>query len=133
MTDRGHQKIVITGATGLIGAAIARRLVERGDRVIAFSRNPEQAKRELPASVEHVAWSATSETPDWRASIDGADVVINLAGAPIAKRWSASHKQQIYDSRITGTRRIVEAMAQAGQRPRVLVNASAVGYYGIWR
>jgi uncharacterized protein (TIGR01777 family) len=70
------------------------------------------------------------ESGDWQQKVSGCDAVINLAGEPIAERWTPQHKQAIMESRQLGTRKIVEAIAMASQKPQVLVSASAIGYYG---
>ena len=101
-------KVVIAGSSGLIGRALSRALLARGDEVTALPR--------FGAS----PWS-----------VGGADAVVNLAGASVGgKRWSPSYKREILDSRVDTTRALVEAIGAAARRPRVLVNASAVGYYG---
>lgn len=130
MEARTNKRIVVTGATGLIGRELIQRMAERGDYVIAFVRNPEDDRTKSPAAAEYVEWSADMREGVWREKIDGADVVVNLAGAPIAQRWTDDVKRAIYDSRILGTRHIVEAIAAAKVRPGVLVNGSAVGFYG---
>ncbi len=123
-------RVVITGATGLIGPQLAAMLVDRGDHVIALVRNPERAAAVLPHGVELHRWSSSMAGGSWAAAIDGADAVVNLAGATVAERWTAQHRANIRTTRIDATRNIVAAIAAAAQPPRVLVNASAVGYYG---
>ncbi len=120
-------KIAITGATGFIGRELVRQL-ERENGIVVFSRNVEKAKSLFPKA-EVVAYNP-KEGGDWQTKIDGCDGIINLAGAPISQRWTASYKREILESRQIGTRRIVEAIAKASNKPRVLINASAVGYYG---
>jgi uncharacterized protein (TIGR01777 family) len=99
---------VVAGASGLIGSALSRALRDRGDEVVALPR------------LGRAPWS-----------VEGADAVVNLAGASVAgKRWSPEYKQEILQSRVLSTRALVEAIRAAQRKPRVLVNASAVGYYG---
>jgi uncharacterized protein (TIGR01777 family) len=99
---------VVAGASGLIGSALMKALRARGDEAAALPRYG---------------------TAPW--SVEGADAVVNLAGASVAgKRWSPAYKKEILDSRVLTTRALVEAIAKAQRKPRVLVNASAVGYYG---
>jgi len=129
-----HKRIVLTGATGLIGTKLFSALRERGYELVIFSRNPVKARATLPGAAEYVAWSPTESGP-WATAIDGVHAVIHLAGAPIAQgllgvRWTPEYKQEILNSRVIGTRGIVNAIAAAEQRPAVLVNASAIGYYG---
>ena len=128
MADR--KRVVVTGATGLIGKALCKRLQAEEYDVVVFAREPERARSAVPGAVEYVSWTAADSGP-WAAHIDGAWCVVNLAGTPVAgKRWTARRKQEIRDSRVVGTRGIVAAIAAATHKPRVLVNASAIGYYG---
>ena len=110
-------RIGITGASGLIGSRLAALARERGHEVIAFSRNPHApgGRKFLPG-----------QTPD----VSGCDAIVNLAAEPVAGIWTQAKKRAIRDSRILGTRSIIEAINHAAHPPRVLVNASAVGYYG---
>ncbi len=118
-------KVVVAGANGLIGKELVRALVERGDEVTALVRR----KQEL-AGAKAVLWDGRGDGP-WTAAIEGADAVVNLAGANVADhRWSDEFKREILESRTHSTRAIVEAIRAAKGKPRVLVNASAVGYYG---
>ena len=110
--------VTITGATGLIGRRLVRALEERGDDVTAISRDPARARAAL--GVDATGWN------DPRIG----DAVINLAGENIAQRWSGDAKRRIRESRVEGTRRLVEAIRRAEPRPKVLVSSSAVGYYG---
>jgi uncharacterized protein len=130
MAGQQGRRIIITGITGLIGSHIARQLARRGDHVIAFARDIERSRRAVPEAAEHIQWSTSMASGPWTEAIDGAYGVINLAGVPIAQRWNAERKQAMYDSRINGTRHLVDAMRAARQAPQVLINASAVGYYG---
>jgi uncharacterized protein (TIGR01777 family) len=124
------KRIVVTGATGLIGKAVCKRLVARGDQVVVFSRDPQKARAATPGAAEYVAWTPAEQGP-WATAVDGADAVIHLAGASIAgKRWDEAYKREIRDSRVLGTRGIVNTLRQAKVKPKVLVSGSAVGYYG---
>lgn len=119
-------KIVVTGATGFIGKALIRKLRERGDHVTALVRNAQHAKS---LEVELVESDLQSSEP-LAAAITGADVIIHLAGAPVAgKRWDSRVKQEIRDSRVETTRTLVEAIGKLDQKPRALVVASGVDYY----
>lgn len=118
-------KTLLTGATGLIGRALVGRL----EKAVVLSRAPEQARRKLPV-VEAHAWAPESGPPP-ASAFQGVEVVINLAGEPVAEgRWTHERKRQIRDSRVLGTRNLVAGLAGLTSRPRVLVSASAVGYYG---
>lgn len=125
-----HRRIVVTGANGMIGRRLVKRLLESGDEVHAFVRDLEKSRASVPADAKLVHWSHDSTSNEWRSSIDGAHAIVNLAGASIGERWTTEHKRRIRDSRILGTRHIVDAIAEASNPPAVLVNASAVGYYG---
>ena len=120
-------RVTVTGATGLIGTRVVAALQERGDEVTVLSRRPEHAHRLL--GVDAVGWNPPAE-PAPAEGLAGRDGVIHLAGEPIAQRWTPASKQRIRSSRELGTARLVEGLAQAEPRPRVLVSASAVGYYG---
>lgn len=120
-------RITVTGATGLIGRRLVAALRERDDEVTVLSRRPEDARRVL--GVEAFAWSPERE-PAPAAALAGRDGVLHLAGEPIAQRWTHESKERIRASREQGTARLVEGLDQSEPRPRVLVSASAVGYYG---
>jgi uncharacterized protein (TIGR01777 family) len=115
-------KIAISGSSGLIGSALRTSLAADGHTLLRLVSGPDGA----PGSVRL----------DQRSQLDphvfdGVDAVVNLAGAPVAgKRWTSAYKQSIYDSRVQTTRNIVRALQSAEPRPRVLVSASAIGYYG---
>lgn len=132
MSDQ--KRVIVTGATGLIGKQLFAALKQRGYAVVVFSRNPEHARATLPGAAEYVAWSAAEDGP-WVAAVDGAEAVIHLGGAPISagligKRWTREHKADILNSREIGTRGISNAICAASRRPRVLLSASGIGYYG---
>ncbi len=122
-------KVAITGATGFVGRRLVERLQEQGHQPLILTRNPAAAQRAFP-TLEIIAYTPT-ESGSWQQAIAGCDAVVNLAGEPIAEsRWTPKHKQEILNSRQLGTQKIVEAIAQANPKPAVLVNASAIGYYG---
>lgn len=123
-------RVFLSGGTGTIGRALAAALVERGDEVVVLSRNP--AKARLPKSVEVVSGDPCY-AGEWQGSIAGCDAVINLAGEPLdGQRWNAQFRQRIHDSRTDSTRFIAEAIGALSEqeRPRVLINASGIDYYG---
>jgi uncharacterized protein (TIGR01777 family) len=119
-------KALVTGATGFIG----RKLLERLDRPVVLSREPDRAMRELDRF--HVAaarWDPMLGPPPAQV-FDGVDVIFHLAGEPIAAgRWTKARKHRICDSRVVGTKHLVDGLAKLSKRPSVLVSASAVGYY----
>ncbi|MFQ3626942.1 MAG: TIGR01777 family oxidoreductase [Cyanobacteriota bacterium] len=127
-------KIAVTGATGFVGTRLVERLVEEGHSVIALTRRKSHGDRVFPQSafpaVDVVEYTPL-ESGEWQRALSGCDGVVNLAGAGIAdERWTPERKQAILDSRKVGTEKIVEAIAQADPKPSVLVNSSAIGYYG---
>jgi uncharacterized protein len=118
-------RVAVVGATGLVGRRLCATLIARGDEVRAVSRGGEAGIM----GAADVRWDPADGPPP-AAALDGADAVVNLAGAPIAgRRWTAARKRLIRESRITTTRLLAGALG-ADDRPRTLVNASAVGYYG---
>jgi uncharacterized protein (TIGR01777 family) len=121
-------KVTITGATGLIGSRLVRALRERGDGVTVLSRDPDRARATL-GDVEAHAWRALDE-PAPAAALSGRDAVVHLAGETVAQRWSAKGRRAIHDSREVGTRHLVAGLRAAEPRPRALVSASGVNYYG---
>jgi len=127
-------KVAITGATGFVGSRLVERLQVEGHQVLVLTRNPAIAQKLFPQSsfpnLEITAYTPT-ESGSWQEAIAGCDGVVNLAGEPIAEeRWTPERKQEILKSRQLGTQKIVEAIAKANPKPSVLVNASAIGYYG---
>ncbi len=118
-------RALVTGATGFIG----RPLLSKLDAAAVLTRDPERARRSLPGADAHAWAPEVGPPPD--AAFRGVDVVFNLAGEPVAEgRWTAERKRRIRDSRVLGTRNLVAGLAAQASRPRVLVSASAVGYYG---
>jgi uncharacterized protein (TIGR01777 family) len=121
-------RVAITGATGLIGTRIVRALQLRGDEVTVLSRDPLRA-REVLGDVDAHAWTPV-DGPAPAAALSGRDGVIHLAGEPVAQRWSDAARRRIHDTRELGTRNLVEGLRAADPRPRALVSASGVDYYG---
>jgi hypothetical protein len=120
-------RALVTGATGFIG----RRLLERLENPVVLSREPERAMKALAKfRVAAVCWDPMRGPPTADV-FTGIDAVFHLAGEPIASgRWTKARKQRICDSRVIGTKHLVDVLAKLDRRPRVLVSASAVGYYG---
>jgi uncharacterized protein len=121
-------KVAVVGGTGFIGTRLIERLQAEGHQVVLLVRNRSKAQSQFPKA-EVVEYSPKQSGP-WQQSISGCDGVINLAGEPLATRWNDSIKKEVLESRTLGTQKIVEAIAQANPKPSVLINASAVGYYG---
>src|SRR3954452_3399001 len=115
-------RVTVTGATGVIGRRLVAALVARGDDVTVLSRDPARAREAL--GVEAVTWD------DAVSGLSGRDGAVHLAGENIAQRWTDAAKDRILSSRVDGTRRLVAALGDASPRPRVLVSASGVDYYG---
>jgi uncharacterized protein len=127
-------KVAIAGATGFVGSRLVKRLHKEGNRVLVLTRNITFAQKVFPSEafphVEIVGYTPTT-SGSWQDAIAGCDGVVNLAGEPIAEeRWTSERKREILNSRQLGTEKIVEAIAKANPKSRVLVNASAIGYYG---
>jgi uncharacterized protein (TIGR01777 family) len=120
--------VTVTGATGLIGGAIVRALQARGDAVTVLSRDPERARAAL-GDVDAHAWSPL-DGPAPAAALSGRDAVVHLAGESVAQRWNDESRRAIHDSRESGTRNLVAGLQLAEPRPRALVSASGMNYYG---
>lgn len=120
---RGPLLIVVTGATGLIGSALVRRLRGEGHTVRRLLHSPRGRE------AGDVVWDA-AHAPLPAGALAGADAVIHLAGAPVAERWTSSRKQAIRDSRVRSTEALVAAMRDMPTPPGVFLSGSAVGYYG---
>jgi uncharacterized protein len=118
--------VTITGASGFLGQRVLEKLLETGNTVHVLGR---RWSAKWPASVEFSEWNSSESEPP-AASLTSADAVIHLAGEPVAQRWSEAAMKRIYDSRVEGTRHLVNALSAQSSRPAVLVCASAVGYYG---
>ncbi|GIK67088.1 MAG: epimerase [Chloroflexota bacterium] len=121
-------RVIITGGTGLIGSALAKSLLADGHEVIVLSRNPGSAKIEPGVRIEN--WTARSGD-GWSSLITSDTAIINLAGAGIGdKRWSEDRKKLILESRVNAGAAVVDAIEKASEKPRVVIQSSAVGYYG---
>jgi uncharacterized protein (TIGR01777 family) len=121
-------KVLVTGASGLIGSALCDALLDRGDEVVALTRNPAKARAANPAVVWH-SWEPTLERPSADA-FEEVDGVVHLLGEKIDQRWSEDAKKRIMESRRTGTHNLAGAISGLQRRPAVLISQSAVGYYG---
>jgi uncharacterized protein (TIGR01777 family) len=121
-------KILVTGASGFIGSALCDSLLVRGDSVVGLTRDPERARGSNRSVVWH-PWEPTLERPPAEA-FEGVDGVVNLVGEKINQRWTEEAKKRILESRRTGTRNLIGTIAGLREKPRVLVNQSAIGFYG---
>jgi len=115
-------RIVVAGGRGFLGAALVSRLRKDGHTLTVLSRRPR--------STQDVQWDPFGSSQSWIHVLEGADAVVNLAGAPIAKRWTAKYKREMWNSRVLSTRTLVAAMKSVRRMPATLLNASAVGIYG---
>lgn len=121
--------IIITGGTGLIGKALATDLAQTGQEVFILTRFPQKSYK-LPANVHFEKWDART-ADGWGYLADNATAIVNLAGEGVADgRWSAARKQRIKESRLNAARAVIEAIEAAQTKPKVLIQSSAVGYYG---
>ncbi len=122
-------RVIIAGGSGLIGRALTQHLCAQGYAVVVLSRQPHTVTG-LPEGADAAGWDGSS-SEGWEHLVDGAHAVVNLAGEGIAsRRWTYAQKRRLRDSRIRSTHGIVAAIRAAPQKPAVLLQASAVGYYG---
>ncbi len=118
--------IVLTGGSGFIGTQLSRKLLALGDTVIVVDRSAPTFTHER---LFYIASDITTQQLPFNV-LEHTDAIINLVGASISKKWTPSYKKLIRDSRIISTKHVVESMYAATSRPAILINASAVGYYG---
>jgi uncharacterized protein len=116
-----HSRVLVSGASGLIGTALIPSLETRGYEVVRLVRGPANGNG-------RIVWDPSRPIPP--ESVSGFDVIVHLAGESIAGRWNEVKKQKIRDSRVTGTRNLAQALAQAKNKPQIFVCSSAIGYYG---
>ncbi len=123
MVDTVLSKIVVAGGSGLVGLPLVKTLAAQGTQVLVVSRQPSQVS--LPAGATACGYE------DLPKVLEGADAVINLAGASIAgKRWNKAYKRELVESRVGLTTQLVAAMGKCSRKPKALINASAIGFYG---
>jgi uncharacterized protein len=121
-------RVLVTGASGMIGSSVSDALLGRGDEVVGLTRDPHRARSTNPTITWH-AWNPALERPPADA-VEGVDGVINLVGESINQRWTEDARRRIRESRVQATHNLVQAIAAADDRPTALVSQSAVGYYG---
>ena len=120
-------RALVTGGTGFVGPRLLRML----DRPTIVSRNPDRARQSIGHLAGRIVRWDPLEGPPPQEAFEGIDAVFHLAGESVAEgRWTAAQKARIRDSRVVGTRHLVQGIVQAHTKPAVLVSASAVGYYG---
>ncbi len=123
-------KIVLAGGSGFVGQHVSRLLIQEGHSLLILSRNPQSEIQQEPPRTQFIHWDGCSQG-SWTQVCDGADVVINLSGAPIAdKRWTPSRKRELVDSRVNSTRALGQAIAEWKTKPHTFLTASGIGYYG---
>jgi uncharacterized protein (TIGR01777 family) len=121
-------RVLVTGASGLLGSALSDALLARGDEVVGLTRHPERARPKNPTIRWH-AWQATTERPPPEA-LDQVDGVVNLIGEEINQRLTDEAKVRIRESRLVGTRNLLQGIEASPTDPSVFVGQSAIGYYG---
>ncbi|MCX6894450.1 MAG: TIGR01777 family oxidoreductase [Verrucomicrobia bacterium] len=119
------KRIILAGGSGFLGNALAQQFLQRGDEVLVLTRRP-SVRRD---GVKEVAWDARS-LGNWEQFVDGADAVVNLTGKNINCVFTPENRRLIIESRVNATRAIAEAIQRAATPPRVLIQASAIGFYG---
>ena len=122
-------RILMTGATGLIGRELGKSLAARGDTLACLVRNAQSAGHRLPFPATCYEWDHQRAVP--AQALIGADAIVHLSGEPVAgKRWTNEHKRLILDTRVLGTRRLVQAALSHGRNVKAFVHGSAIGFYG---
>jgi len=121
-------RVLVTGASGLLGSAVCDALLARGDEVVGLTRDPAAARPKNPTVHWH-AWRPTVESPPPEA-IEGADGVVNLIGEEINQRLTDAAKVRIRESRLLGSRNLIQGIAASPTEPSVFIGQSAIGYYG---
>jgi hypothetical protein len=125
-----NKKVIITGASGLIGKQLFKELLNSGDEITIFARDPASAKQKLPGAKDYVKWDYLELDP-WQKMVDGKNAIIHLAGANISgKRWTEKYKKEILESRIISTQNLIKAIGNSNNKPECFIISSAVGYYG---
>src|SRR4029453_3126670 len=121
-------RVLVAGASGMIGSAVCDALLARGDEVVGLTRDPQRARQTNPTVTWH-AWQPASERPPEEAFAE-VDAVANLIGEEINQRLTPLAKERIPDRRVRATKNLVDALTAIGRGPKILVSQCAVGYYG---
>lgn len=123
-------RVIVIGGTGFIGSHLVRRIIDTGLDVVVLSRRPAKVAEVFKRHVIGLGWDGESGD-GWGHMVDAGTIIVNLAGAGIADgRWTASRKQQILESRVRAGRAVVDAVERADEKPALVIQGSAVGYYG---
>ena len=123
-------KVIVAGGSGLIGRALTASLLKDRHTVTVLTRNPETAAIQGASGARFALWDGAT-LAGWVAELNDTDAVVNLTGENLsARRWSAQMKTRILDSRVKPGQALTQAIQQARRKPQVVVQASAVGYYG---
>lgn len=123
-------RVVITGGTGLIGRALTDELLQHNHAVTVLTRDAQRGNPSLPDNVQLVEWDAES-AEGWMEAAEAADAIVNLAGEGIADgRWTEERKQRIRQSRLNAGKAVTEAVKAASSKPKVVIQASGIDYYG---
>jgi len=124
-------RIIITGGSGFIGNKLSEELIKSGHEVIILSRSPSNTRQRLPNGITVEKWDGNT-AQNWGSLVNQNSAIINLAGENLSTgRWTATRKEKIIDSRVNAGKAIINAIQLAKEKPRVLIQASAVGYYGV--
>lgn len=124
-----NKKIIITGATGLIGRKLSVELIKEGNKVTIVSRSIDKARKLIPNAYDYIKWDYEKEIANF---VNGQDVIIHLMGENImAKRWTNEHKKSVFESRVNSTKKLIEGISLANVKPSVFIHSSAIGFYGI--
>jgi uncharacterized protein (TIGR01777 family) len=123
-------KIVIAGGTGFIGRQVSQFLIHSGHSVTLLSRHTPADKHLVNIHARHIQWAGCAQEA-WAQECEGADVVINLSGAPIAdSRWTKKRKQELIESRVQSTKALLQAVSSWKNKPHTFMTASGIGFYG---
>ena len=124
-------RVVIAGGSGFLGSALTERLLADGHQVVLLSR--EAGESGGRPNLRATRWAPNGDAGAWAAELDGADAVVNLAGASLADgRWTNARKEVLVESRLLSTRSLANAMRIVKSKPPVFVQGSAMGFYGAY-